>query len=368
MASGPFANHLTGRLDNTEIFGIMEKALTYQNLIAIIGYIIGFVVAAFLMFFMFKKIKRETVKINAHRKVYIMSILGFVCLITFLFAILVLSLKPLWPEKWPEAAQATLAAAITAGIVSILGIYLKFIFDQISNETAYSQKISENMMSKLHTYAEDYYLPLTNYANFSAYQLKKILTKAKASTEEKQLALFSIAKYFRYGLRLSIEKGGIVFLKKFDSELYLKKLHRSARWNLELNTNQICRLQKSIDLEEETFLDFSKKIQCDSELMQIYETFEKWLKNNSKVKNTIIYFRCYSQFMRYELNSIYRPWYQRKAPQISNECKEVLRTFKKLEEIKEKKDKGKIKKKEYEERKKEEEENLRNSILGFFEE
>ena len=72
--------------------------------------------------------------------------------------------------------------------------------------------------------------------------------------------------------------------------------------------------------------------------------------------------------MRYELNSIYRPWYQRKAPQISNECKEVLRTFKKLEEIKEKKDKGKIKKKEYEERKKEEEENLRNSILGFFEE
>lgn len=70
MASGPFANHLTGRLDNTEIFGIMEKALTYQNLIAIIGYIIGFVVAAFLMFFMFKKIKRDCENQCAQESVY----------------------------------------------------------------------------------------------------------------------------------------------------------------------------------------------------------------------------------------------------------------------------------------------------------
>lgn len=31
MASGPFANHLTGRLDNIEIFGIMKNAMTHQN-------------------------------------------------------------------------------------------------------------------------------------------------------------------------------------------------------------------------------------------------------------------------------------------------------------------------------------------------
>ena len=88
-------------------------------------------------------------------------IIGIVTVIfmSFLFPILILLFEPLWPGDWPEAAQATLAAAITAGIVSIFGICLKFIFDQISSETIYNQKISEKMISKIHTYAEKYYVP-----------------------------------------------------------------------------------------------------------------------------------------------------------------------------------------------------------------
>ena len=100
----------------------------------------------------------------------IVPIVGFV-LIASLFVILALYLESLWPKDWPAAAQATLAAAITAGIVSILGIYLKFIFDQISSDTEYDQKISEKMISKVHTYAERYYIPLGTYAGSSASQL-----------------------------------------------------------------------------------------------------------------------------------------------------------------------------------------------------
>ena len=144
----------------------------------------------------------------------IVSILGFV-LITSLVVILVLFVKSFWPTGWPKAAQATLAAAITAGGVSILGIYLKFIFDQISSETAYNRKISEKMISKVYIYSEKYYIPIESYAKFSALKLNDILTNANASTQEKQLALFFITKYFRYLLKLITEKGGLLFLKNF---------------------------------------------------------------------------------------------------------------------------------------------------------
>nr|QNO43570.1 hypothetical protein HMEJMANM_00039 [Methanosarcinales archaeon ANME-2c ERB4]QNO43605.1 hypothetical protein LAPIAFBC_00012 [Methanosarcinales archaeon ANME-2c ERB4]QNO44695.1 hypothetical protein NOLKAICN_00005 [Methanosarcinales archaeon ANME-2c ERB4]QNO50345.1 hypothetical protein PMDBIBLC_00007 [Methanosarcinales archaeon ANME-2c ERB4] len=87
----------------------------------------------------------------------IKMILGLVILILFLFTLLVISFKYFWPEEWSGAAQATLAAAIIASIVSILGTYLKFIFDQMSSETKYNQKISEKMISKVHTYAEKYW-------------------------------------------------------------------------------------------------------------------------------------------------------------------------------------------------------------------
>lgn len=294
----------------------------------------------------------------------IVSILGFV-LITSLVVILVLSVKSFWPTGWPKAAQATLAAAITAGVVSILGIYLKFIFDQISSETAYNRKISERMISKVYIYSEKYYIPIESYAEFSALKLNGILTNANASTQEKQLALFFITKYFRYLLKLITEKGGLLFLKNFDSESYLEELNIRARRNLELTTDQICILQKSIALED-TPRDFSIKIQGDNELKQIYETIENWLKDNGKVKKPITYLHCYSELMRHELNTIYRPWYQKKAPQISHDCKEVLRHFKEFKKLELKKDKGKISKNEYEEKKEEEENNLNNSISGFF--
>ena len=302
----------------------------------------------------------------------IMLILGFVFLITSLFAILVLSVNFFWPKGWSGSAQATLAAAITTGIVAILGTYLKFIFDQISLDTAYNQKISEKMISKVHTYAEDYYIPLLTYARFSASQLYTILTNANAPVQEKQLALFFITKYFQYLLKLCTEKGGIIFLKNFDSESCLEQLNARARKNLKLTTDQICKLQ-SIPLED-TPLDFSTEIRQNGELMEIYKTFEEWLDNNKdNVKKTIAYFHCYDELMRHELNLIYMPWYQRKAPQILPNCKRVLRAFKKLEKLEkkleklgEKKDKGKIAKNKYEEKKKWEEKNLNDSISGFF--
>ena len=292
----------------------------------------------------------------------IVPIVGFV-LIASLFVILALYLESLWPKDWPAAAQATLAAAITAGIVSILGIYLKFIFDQISSDTEYDQKISEKMISKVHTYAERYYIPLGTYAGSSASQLYMILINAKATTQEKQLALFFITKYFQYGLKLHIEKGGLIFLQNFDSESCLEQLNARARRNLKLTTDQICILQKSISLND-TPLDFSKKIQRKKELMGIYNTFENWLKNiKDNVKKAIAYFQCYNELMRHELNTIYMPWYQRKAPQISPICKKVLRTFKKLEKLEEKKDIGKIAINEYKEKTVREEKNLNDSII-----
>ena len=127
-------------------------------------------------------------------------IIGFAIAMFIVFAILFLSVKSYWskegsPAEWPPAAQATLAAAITAGIVSIFGIFLKFIFDQISSETLYNQNISEKMISKIHTYAEEYYVPLGAYADKSKFTLNNILKKGQASTEEdKQHALFFITK------------------------------------------------------------------------------------------------------------------------------------------------------------------------------
>ena len=63
-------------------------------------------------------------------------------------------------------------------------------------------------------------------------------------------------------------------------------------------------------------------------------------KNNSNVKKTIKCFQCHSELTFLELNAIYKPWYKRKAPKLSHECKRVLRTLKKLENLEKKKDKG----------------------------
>jgi hypothetical protein len=71
---------------------------------------------------------------------------GIFIFMFFLFPILITLLKHFWHGDWAEAAQATLAAAITAGIVSIFGICLKFIFDQISSETTYNKNISETIL------------------------------------------------------------------------------------------------------------------------------------------------------------------------------------------------------------------------------
>ena len=197
----------------------------------------------------------------------------------------------------------------------------------------YNQKISEKMLSKIHAYAEECYVPMAVYASKSASQLNAILKKAQATTEDKQLALFYITKYFQYLLKLTIKRGGIIFLQNFNSEVDLSRLRISAFQYLELTQEQICRLQKSIDLEKGIFLDFSNKIQGDHELKKIYESFEIWL-NSSNVEKTIKCFRCYSNLMFHELNSIYKPWYKREAPELSRECERVLRTLKEKEEEK----------------------------------
>lgn len=289
-------------------------------------------------------------------------IIGIVTVIfmSFLFPILIIWFKPFWPRNWPEAAQATLAAAITAGIVSIFGICLKFIFDQISSETIYNQKISEKMISKIHTYAEKYYIPLGVYARESAFQLNDILKKAQASTEQdKQCALFSITRYIRYRFELTTKRGGIIFFQNFNSEVDLSRLRINALQYLKLTPEQKSRLQKSIALED-TFLDFSIKTRGEKELKKIYEAFKIWLKNYGNVKITIKCFRCYDELMFHELNSIYKPWYGRKVPKLSRECKRVLRTLKKLENLEKEKDKGSLSEKKYDKRKKKEEEKLIN--------
>lgn len=198
------------------------------------------------------------------------------------------------------------------------------------------------------------------YARNSASRLNDILKKEQASTEQdKQLALFFITKYFQYKLKLKIERGGIIFFQNFNSERDLSRLGISTLQYLKLTPEQISRLQKSIALED-TFLDFSIKIQGEYELNEIYEAFKIWLKNHGNVKKTIKCFRCYSELMFHELNSIYKPWYERKAPKLSRECKRVLRTLKKLENLEKKKDKGKLSENKYDERKKKEEEKLNN--------
>ena len=266
----------------------------------------------------------------------IKSILGFILviigsiIILLLFAIFLLYFKPFWPEELPGAAQATLAAAIIAGIVSILGIYLKFVFDQINSETEYNKKISEEMISKVHIYAEEYYIPLGTYAGLSASQLTKVITNTQASTEQKQLALFFITKYFQYVLKLEIEKGGMILFQNFDSESFLEQLNVGARMSLGQTPNQLCTLQKSM-VPNGIFIDFSTKIQCDNELMEIYKKFEEWLEDNSRVKETIACFNCYNELMFHELNVIYMPWYKKKPPELSPECKKVIRTFEKEE-------------------------------------
>ena len=131
--------------------------------------------------------------------------------------------------------------------------------------------------------------------------------------------------------------------------------------------HQICRLLKCISLNDSP-LDFSIKIQGDDELTDICKEFEEWLKNSSSVKKTITYFHCYDKLMFHELNSIYMPWYGRKAPQIPHECEKVLQTFENLEKLKLEKDKEEISKETYEVKKKEIEEDLNNLILEFFEE
>lgn len=260
---------------------------------------------------------------------FILVVLGSI-LILLLFAIFLLYFKPFWPEELPGMAQATLAAAIIAGIVSILGIYLKFVFDQINSETEYNKKISEEMISKVHIYAEEYYIPLGTYAGLSASQLNRVLTDTQASTEQKQLALFFITKYLKYVLKLEIEKGGIILFQNSDSESFLEQLNVGARMSLGQTPNQLCTLQKSMVLGD-IFIDFSTKIQCDNELMEIYKKFEEWLEDNSRVKEAIACFNCYNKLMFRELNVIYMPWYKKKPPELSPECKKVIQTFKKEE-------------------------------------
>lgn len=249
-------------------------------------------------------------------------VLNFIIII-LIFIILFLYLKLFWPEKWPETAQATLGASIIVGIISIFGVILKFIYDNISSETEYHKKISEKMLLKVHTYAEEYYIPMVTYATSSASQLNIILTK-DASTQDKEVALFYIIKYFQYREKLLLEKGGQIFLRNFNSELCIQKLISGVVRNLNFTTYQLYKLQKYVTLEDTPF-DFSLKIKTDKDLIQIYKSFEKWLEKNNNIKETILYFTCFNELMCYELNSIYMPWYKTNAPQISNECRELCK-------------------------------------------
>ena len=80
--------------------------------------------------------------------------------------------------------------------------------------------------------------------------------------------------------------------------------------------------------------------------------------NNGNVEKAIKCFHCYSELMFHELNTIYKPWYQKKAPKLSRECEKVLRTLKKLEKLEKKK--GRLSENKYDKRKKKEEEKLIN--------
>lgn len=113
---------------------------------------------------------------------------------------------------------------------------------------------------------------LGTYARLSADQLDEVLTNVNVSTEEKQLALFYIAKYLHYLLKLINEKGGIILFQNLDSESCLEQINIAAKESLKLTPTQMCRLQTSTS-SDGTLLDFSEKIQ-DGELTEIYEKFE----------------------------------------------------------------------------------------------
>jgi hypothetical protein len=210
-----------------------------------------------------------------------------------------------------------------------LGILIKAIFDLFALRKASERKIVETMTTKLHEYAEKYYMPCVNQAarakrNIAAYT---VAPPQMPDPESALRALHALAL-----LHSKINKGkreiGGVFLTTRTGEAIVSALEGEITSQVTksgLTIEDVLEIvalveptpgptgdQDGMETRDVSFLAFRAKAGADA-TKQLCERWRAWLGGKGKdVTDLVRILSCYSEILLYEVNRTYEAWYGEK--------------------------------------------------------
>jgi len=217
---------------------------------------------------------------------------------------------------------------------AFLGILIKAIFDLFALRKASERKIVETMTTKLHEYAEKYYMACVNQAKRAKRNIETYTTlpatpptpQQPHDTESALRALHAIALLYSKLNKSKREIGG-VFLATRTGEAIVSALEGEITPQITksgLTIEDVLQIVALVepdagkdakDVRDVTFLAF-RKAAADDAVKELCEKWRAWLGAKGKeVADLVLILSCYSQVLLYEVNRTYEAWYgQRESP------------------------------------------------------
>jgi hypothetical protein len=249
--------------------------------------------------------------------------LPVVLIVTASFCVSVL--QSLWSSSlgqvWPSITLLV-STLLYAGF-AVLGWLSKLVYDRYLLDRAYSQRISEKMIERIHEYAERYYLPLASAAFNLISSLQAILSESNPRRREHflQMAFVSLVNFLQVQLKMTRAVGGVIVLKDFDSEEQVVALRARAMSTLPFDNFELAMMGES---DCGRLSDFRKATK-EGDLSDYFGRFSNWSEDHSKVETLIRLFQCHNLIMQRSLGMVYEPWYRSSPPKLNEKCRDLAK-------------------------------------------
>jgi hypothetical protein len=137
------------------------------------------------------------------------------------------------------------------------------------------------------------------------------------------MALYRFAQYLATENRMTKEIGGMLVMKDPHDEKTLVKINSKISDSLPFKLSE---REYLAELGELRFTEFEAKL-TDQRFRNVRKCLQNWVKEEERVKSFCKYVKCQNEFMMHALGTVYRPWYGKKIPPISEESTKILQGF-----------------------------------------
>lgn len=220
--------------------------------------------------------------------------------------------------------MSVLSHPLSITIIGLIGGWiLRLLYDAYILNLTHNQRIAQGTIDRVLGFTERHYFPLCSrgFQMVSALDAAARTKKTELRADYTKMALYRLAQYLATERRMTKESGGLLLMRDHEAERNIVRL--------KLETEKLLPFKLSdrewlAEIGELDFSAFERKL-SDKRLKSIYRGMETWLKEPAKTESFSKYVICENEVITQALGNVYRPWYGKKPPPISEDSKKIIK-------------------------------------------